>query len=324
MKKLISIFAALLLCFCVFAQSAKSTGLTDSDVQSFCKNYSKIYSDVEKTGMVITDPSSLILGASAQAQVTKVLNKNGVSGNNAYDKVVAIAYGYTIAKYDEAMAADPQSAALLKSFGMDPMAEYRNMVAESDQKVVNKNLAALTKVFEDEIAPEVNEYSDYDTNNYSDLSAIMNAFTNAYSAAEEEEDGRYYSNKNKKLTQEVLKKYDTKKKFKVEKERYGDEWIIVQPTDITFENSDEAFIYAENYTGVPGHWEAANSFGYLGGKAKKGDKPLYVWIVDGVGIYKNFPVDDNGGGPDEIIPNEKVTPAIAKKAVLQMYKLQNE
>ena len=72
------------------------------------------------------------------------------------------------------------------------------------------------------------------------------------------------------------------------------------------------------------NWEAANSFGYLGGKAKKGDKPLYVWLVDGVGIYKNFPVDFDGGAPDEIIPNEKVTPAIAKKAVLQMYKLQNE
>ena len=324
MKKFISIIAAVFICACVFAQNAKSTGLTDSDVQSFCKNYNKIYTELEKVGVVVTDTESLVLSASAQVTVNKVLNKYGVSGNNAYDKVVAIAYGYAVGKYDETLAADPQTAALMKTFGMDPMAQIRSMVAESDQKVVDKNMAALTKVFDEEIAPEVNEYSGYDTNNYSDLSAIMNAFTNAYSAAEEEEDGRYYSNKNKKLTQEVLKKYDTKKKFKVEKERYGDEWIIVQPTDITFENSDEAFIYAENYTGVPGHWEAANSFGYLGGKAKKGDKPLYVWLVDGVGIYKNFPVDFDGGAPDELIPNEKVTPAIAKKAVLQMYKLQNE
>lgn len=320
MKKFISIIAAVFICACVFAQNAKSTGLTDSDVQSFCKNYNKIYTELEKVGVVVTDTESLVLSASAQVTVNKVLNKYGVSGNNAYDKVVAIAYGYAVGKYDETLAADPQTAALMKSFGMDPMAQIRSMVAESDQKVVDKNMAALTKVFDEEIAPEVNEYSGYDTNNYSDLSAIMNAFTNAYSA-----DG--YDDMTlpeKKREQEVLKKYDTKKKFKVVKTKQGEEWIIVQPTDITFENSDEAFIYAENYTGVPGHWEAASSFGYLGGKAKKGDKPLYVWLVDGVGIYKNFPVDDNGGGPDEIIPNEKVTPAIAKKAVLQMYKLQNE
>ena len=319
MKKLISIFAALCLCFCVFAQSAKSTGLTDSDVQSFCKNYSKIYTELEKTGMNLTDTSSLVLGASAQAQVTKVLNKYGVSGNNAYDKVVALAYAYTVAKYDEVLASDPKSAALLKSFGMDPMAEYRNLVADADLKVVNKNLAALTKVFDEEIASSASDDSDYDMSAYGDLSALMSAYAGLASAG-----GYDDILPETKLKQDVLKKYDTKKKFNVVKTKQGEEWIIIQPTDITFENSDEAFIYAENYTGVPGHWEAANSFGYLGGKAKKGDKPLYVWIVDGVGIYKNFPVDDNGGGPDEIIPNEKVTPDIAKKAVLQMYKLQNE
>ena len=319
MKKLVSIFAALFLCAFVFAQNAKSTGLTDSDVQAFCKNYSKIYTDVEKTGMNLTDPSSLSLGASSQAQVTKVLNKNGISGNNAYDKVVAIAYGYTIAKYDETMAADPQSAALLKTLGMDPMAQYRVMVADADQKVVNKNLAALTKVFEDEIASSASDDSDYDMSAYGDLSALMSAYARLAGAG-----GYDDILPETKLKQDVLKKYDTKKKFKVVKTKQGEEWIIIQPTDITFENSDEAFIYAENYTGVPGHWEAASSFGYLGTYAKKGDKPIYVWLNDGVGIYKKFPVDFAGGAPDELIPNEKVTPDIAKKAVLQMYKLHNE
>lgn len=315
MKKFISIIAAIFICACVFAQTAKSTGLTDSDVQSFCKNYNKIYAELEKVGVVVTDTESLVLSASAQVTVNKVLNKYGVSGNNAYDKVVAIAYGYAVGKYDETLAADPQTAALMKSFGMDPMAQIRSMVAESDQKVVNKNMPALTKVFDEEIAPEVNEYSGYDTNNYSDLSAIMNAFTNAYSA-----DG--YDDMTlpeKKREQEVLKKYDTKKKFKVVKSG-GEQWIVVQPTDITFANSEEAFIYAENYTGVSGKWCAASGYGYLGGNAKKGDKPFYVWLDGGVGIYKTFPVDDNAGGPDEFIEDVDVTPAIAKKAVLQMYK----
>ena len=320
MKKLISIFAALCLCFCVFAQSAKSTGLTDSDVQSFCKNYSKIYTELEKTGMNLTDTSSLVLGASAQAQVTKVLNKYGVSGNNAYDKIVALAYAYTVAKYDEVLASDPKSAALLKSFGMDPMAEYRNLVADADLKVVNKNLAALTKVFDEEIASSASDDSDYDMSAYGDLSSLMSAYAGLAGAGGYDD----MTLPETKLKQDVLKKYDTKKKFNVVKTKQGEEWIIIQPTDITFANSDEAFIYAENYTGVPGHWEAASSFGYLGTNAKKGDKPLYVWLYDGVGIYKKFPVDFAGGAPDELIPNEKVTPDIAKKAILQMYKLQNE
>lgn len=318
MKKFISIIAAIFICTCVFAQNAKSTGLTDGDVKSFCQNYSKIYTELEKVGVVVTDTESLVLSASAQVTVNKVLNKYGVSGNNAYDKVVAIAYGYAVARYDETLAADPKTAALMKTFGMDPMAEIRAKVAEPDQKVVNNNLAALTKVFDEEIAPEVNEYSGYDTNNISDLNALMNAFTSAYNNTSDD-DGSY-SGKNPKLKQEVLKKYDTKKKFKVIKTKSEEEWIIIEPKDITFANSDEAFIYAENYTGVAGNWCAASGFGYLGGTKKKGDKPLYVWLDDGVGIYKNFPVDYDTGAPDEIIPNEKVTPDIAKKAILQLYK----
>ena len=83
MKKFISIIAAIFICACVFAQTAKSTGLTDSDVQSFCKNYNKIYTELEKVGVVVTDTESLVLSASAQVTVNKVLNKYGVSGNNA-------------------------------------------------------------------------------------------------------------------------------------------------------------------------------------------------------------------------------------------------
>ena len=317
MKKLTLIFAAIFICTCLFAQNAKSVGLTDSDVKSFCKNYSNIYTELQKVGVVVTDTESLALSASQQVTVNKVLNKYGVTGSNAYDKVVAIAYGYAVGKYDETLSADPQTAALMKSFGMDPMAEIRAKVADNDQKIVNNNMAALTKVFDEEIAPDVNENSGYDLNNYSDLSSIMSAFSNAYGAGGYDD----MTLPEQKLKQDVLKKYDTKKKFKVVKTKQGEEWIIVQPTDITFANSDEAFIYAENYTGVPGHWEPASSFGYLGANAKKGDKPLYVWLYDGVGIYKKFPVDFDGGAPDELILNEKVTPEIAKKAILQMYKL---
>ena len=72
MKKFISIIAAIFICTCVFAQNAKSTGLTDGDVKSFCQNYSKIYTELEKVGVVVTDTESLVLSASAQVTVNKV------------------------------------------------------------------------------------------------------------------------------------------------------------------------------------------------------------------------------------------------------------
>ena len=317
MKKFIPIFAVAFICTCLFAQTAKSTGLTDSDVQGFCKYYSQIYTEMDNAGVNLADTGSFNLGTSAKSKVNKVLNKYGISGNNAYDKVVAIAYAYTVQKYDQTVASDPQTAALMKSFGMDPMAELRNMVSDADAKVVKKNYAQLDKIFNDELAAASSDDSDYDLSDYSDLSALMSAYAGLAGAGGYDD----MTLPETKLKQDVLKKYDTKKKFNVVKTKQGEEWIIVQPTDITFANSDEAFIYAENYTGVPGHWEAASSFGYLGTNAKKGDKPLYVWLNDGVGIYKKFPVDFAGGAPDELIPNEKVTPDIAKKAILQMYKL---
>lgn len=248
MKKFFSIITTIFVCTFMFAQSAKSTGLTDSDVKSFCQNYNTINSELADAGVVITDTDSLVLEASAQAKVTKVLNKLGISGNNAYDKVAAITYGYNVAKYDEVAAADPKSAALLKSLGMDPIAEFRSKVADSDQKVINKNLAALTEVFENEIASETSD--DSYTDDYDDFSALMNAYA--------------------------------------------------------------------------GTWCAASSFGYLGGTKKKGDKPLYVWLSGGVGLYKTFPVDFDGGAPDEFISDEDVTPAIAKQAVLQMYRMMSD
>ena len=318
MKKFFSIITTILVCTFMFAQSAKSTGLTDSDVKSFCQNYNTINSELADAGVIITDTDSFVLEASAQAKVTKVLNKLGISGNNAYDKVAAITYGYNVAKYDEVAAADPKSAALLKSLGMDPMAEFRSKVADSDQKVINKNLAALTVVFENEIASEASDDSYAD--DYDDFSALMNAYAGLAGTSGYDD----MTSPETRLKQDVLKKYDTKKKFKVIKTKYGEEWIIVEPSDITFANSDEAFIYAENYTGAAGTWCAASSFGYLGGTKKKDDKPLYVWLSGGVGLYKNFPVDFDGGAPDEFISDEDVTPAIAKQAVLQMYRMMSD
>ena len=133
-----------------------------------------------------------------------------------------------------------------------------------------------------------------------------------------------YESKEDRAKKEVLKKYDTKKKFKVVKSSDGEEWIIIQPSEITFKNSQEAEIYAENYTGVQGNWSFCSACGYLGGISNKNSKPFYTWVSGGVGCYLTFPIDFDSCAPDKIIEDADVTPEIARKAVLQMYKLNEE
>lgn len=43
MKKILLLLTVLTLTFASFAQDAKATGLTDKDIQAFCKNYDSIY-----------------------------------------------------------------------------------------------------------------------------------------------------------------------------------------------------------------------------------------------------------------------------------------
>ena len=43
MKKILLLLTVLTLTFTSFAQDAKATGLTDKDIQAFCKNYDNIY-----------------------------------------------------------------------------------------------------------------------------------------------------------------------------------------------------------------------------------------------------------------------------------------
>ena len=306
MKKLCIILIAFAICFAVFAQNAKSTGLTDSDVKAFCKNYGEIQTELRKTGIELDDTSTAISASTASPKINQILNKNGISGNNPLEKIEAIVYSFAIEKYEAEIASDPQSAALLKKMGLDPMKELKSRVADSDRTVVRNNLAAVSKAFDAEIA--ASDFSEEDVSSFMedygglDYESLAQAFQNV---ADEDKNA-------------VAKKYDTKKKFKTIK--YDNtEWILVQPTDITFENSDEAALYAEAYTGVKGTWEICSSFGYLG--TNNGKKPFYVWLSGGIGYYSKFPVDFAGGKPDKFIPDEEVTPALAKKTILQMYRL---
>lgn len=147
MKKILFAFVALFVGALLFGQ-AKSTGLTDSDVQAFCKNFKKIESDFDNYGMELSDAQALAYALGADDAVTRVLNKNGISGANAVEKVRAIAYGYIIARFEQEMAADPEAAKILKSMGQDPIAEIRANVSAADQKVAARYLQQLNEVFD--------------------------------------------------------------------------------------------------------------------------------------------------------------------------------
>ena len=310
MKKLFVILLVFTVSFSAFAQSAASTGLTDSDVKSFCKNFSTIKAELDKLGVDVQDTDSLAGAESAKAKALSILNKNGVSGNNAFEKVKAIGFGYAIESYETSLATDPQAAKMIQSMGIDPIANIRTKVAPNDLKVVKNHLPELQKAFEED--EDVASFSQSDSTDSYDMAALQQ-YQNMLSAS-----GISYEDSDTKARKEVLKKYDVKKKFNVLKDNDGSEWILIKPSDITFANSTEAEIYAENYVGVSGDWSMCSSCGYLG--RHPDGKPFYTWGDDGILCYEKFPIDYESCAPDRIIENADVTPAMAKKAVLQLYK----
>ena len=305
MKKLLVLITLLGLTFSLFAQEAKATGLTDKDVDSFCKNYERIYVEMDKLGIDMQNPSSIMEAEAAGSSVSKTLNKYGITGKNSFDKLKAICYGYAVNFYDATFASDPQTALLLKKLGKDPMAEVRNKVAENDLNIVQKHMDSLTSVFTEAASnfeeDEINDYAGAaaDNSEYAKMAAALLSSM-------------------KKPEEESTSKYNTNQRFTIK--RYAREvWIVVQPEDITFENSSDAAEYASNYTGVAGKWEMCNSYGYLGDNNDK--KPFYVWVSGGVAYYSKFPIDPDTGKPDKFIPDNKVTPEIASQTILQMYRV---
>ena len=310
MKKIIIVCLMAVIATAAFAQSEPSAGLTDSDVTSFSKNFGTIKAELEKLGIDVQDTDSVADAKSAEAKVNSILNKNGISGSNPVNKLKAIAFGYAVEKYEATMAEDPQAAQIIKSMGVDPIADVRKEVAPEDCKVVKKHLNELQKAFDEDDFPSTS-------------SSDQSSSTESYDMAALQELQKKYANMgykdpDEKAKKDVLKKYDIRRKFNVVKDGSGEEWILVQPSEITFANSTEAEIYAENYSGVSGKWCMSSSCGYLG--SHNNNKPFYTWGSDGILCYTKFPIDFDSCAPDKVIYNEDVTPELAKKAVLQMYR----
>lgn len=149
MKKLVILFASAFMCLALFAQNAKSTGLTDADVKNFAKNYTKIEEELNKLDTAFSMETGLADEA-AYVKAAEILLKFGISGNNTTEKLNMICYCFAVATYDRTLAdLDEESKALLKALGQDPLAEYRALTNEKDYKVVEKNYDILAKAFEE-------------------------------------------------------------------------------------------------------------------------------------------------------------------------------
>ena len=176
MKKIFILLIAATMSFSLFAQNTKSTGLSDSDIKMFCKNFNSIYTELEKVGINLEDTSTFMNNEVNKANATKVLNKNGISGKNAYDKVEAIAYCYAVETYDLTLENDPKAAALAKKLNMDPVKEVRTQINEADAEVVHNNYEKLDAVYKENFdmvtAEDVEE-------NIADYAAILQALQEA-------------------------------------------------------------------------------------------------------------------------------------------------
>lgn len=164
-KKMIAVLLCLSMGMVLFAEP-KSTGLTDSDVKNWAKNLNSIAGELSK--MDVWDGETINASAKQKNDVVKVLQKYGISGANCIDKFGMISKSAVVVIAESEI--DAQSAALLKSMGMDPFAELKKDVNSKDYAVVKANSKAVVKAWENldisSFTAEVEEEADASLDEY--------------------------------------------------------------------------------------------------------------------------------------------------------------
>ena len=170
LKKISTILMCAVLVSVLFAEPA-STGITDSDVKNWAKNLNPMVKELQALGVWTND--SINATAKQKANVDDVLHKYGISGSNCIDKfgMITSCAVVVIAAND----IDPESAALLKAFGMDPLADLKKNCNSKDYAVVEANSKAV-----------VNAYNNLDTSSFDSGSADSSAAGDDYSYGDEE------------------------------------------------------------------------------------------------------------------------------------------
>ena len=136
---LLAVFSAVL-----FAQNAKSTGVTDSDVKNWAKNLPTIVKEFDKIG---ADPADSYLEAiNEKEEVENVLQKNGISGPDRIAKFETIVRSAAILKIEAEL--DEDSKEMMKLMNMDPTAELKKNINQKDYDVVAANSKAVLKAMD--------------------------------------------------------------------------------------------------------------------------------------------------------------------------------
>ena len=136
---LLAVFSAVL-----FAQNAKSAGVTDSDVKNWAKNLPTIVKEFDKIGV---DPADSYLEAIAEKEkVENVLQKNGISGPDRIAKFETIVRSAAILKIEAEL--DEDSKEMMKLMNMDPTAELKKNINQKDYDVVAANSKAVIKAMD--------------------------------------------------------------------------------------------------------------------------------------------------------------------------------
>ena len=141
-KKIAAIFMCAAMVSALFAEPA-STGITDSDVKNWAKNLNPIVKELQTLG--VWDGESINATAGQKSKVDAVLNKYGISGANCMDKFGMITSCAIVVIAADGL--DAQSAALLKSMGMDPLAELKKNVNSKDLTIVEANSKAVVNAY---------------------------------------------------------------------------------------------------------------------------------------------------------------------------------
>ena len=136
---LLAVFSAVL-----FAQNAKSAGVTDSDVKNWAKNLPSIIKEFDKIGV---DPADSYLEAiDEKDKVENVLQKNGISGPDRIAKFETIVRSAAILKIEAEL--DEDSKEMMKLMNMDPTAELKKNINQKDYDVVAANSKAVIKAMD--------------------------------------------------------------------------------------------------------------------------------------------------------------------------------
>ena len=153
MKKIFILIAAFTVSISVFAQNAKSTGLSDSDVKNWIKNSSAIENALDELDIDVDDID--LLSAKDRASVESILRKYGISAPKSLEKYMKIIRCSTVLFIESQM--DSATLKMMESMGIDSFNGMKSEINSKDYAVVAANSSGVLNVF-----AALGDESDYD------------------------------------------------------------------------------------------------------------------------------------------------------------------